>query len=82
MSKPINIYEAKTRLSELVERAASGEEIILAKAGTPRARPRRAMRAATRLQRRLFLFRFRRRTERARRVYEQRTPGATKAVSR
>lgn len=38
MSKPINIYEAKTRLSELVERAASGEEIIIAKAGTPRAR--------------------------------------------
>ena len=38
MSKPINIYEAKTRLSELVERAASGEEIIIAKAGKPRAR--------------------------------------------
>ena len=38
MSKPVNIYEAKTRLSELVERAASGEEIIIAKAGKPRAR--------------------------------------------
>lgn len=38
MAKPVNIYEAKTRLSELVERAAAGEEIIIAKAGTPRAR--------------------------------------------
>ncbi len=38
MSKPVNIYEAKTRLSELVERAASGEEIIIARAGEPRAR--------------------------------------------
>ncbi len=33
-----NLYEAKTRLSELVERAANGEEIIIAKNGTPRAR--------------------------------------------
>ena len=38
MSKPVNIYEAKTRLSELVERAAAGEEIVIAKAGKPRAR--------------------------------------------
>ena len=38
MSKTVNIYEAKTHLSELVERAAAGEEIIIAKAGTPRAR--------------------------------------------
>ena len=34
----VNLYEAKTHLSELVERAAAGEEIIVAKAGTPRAR--------------------------------------------
>lgn len=34
----VNIYEAKTSLSELVERAAAGEEIIIAKAGTPKAR--------------------------------------------
>jgi prevent-host-death family protein len=34
----INIYQAKTHLSELVERAANGEEIIIAKAGKPRAR--------------------------------------------
>lgn len=38
MSKPINIYEAKTRLSELVERANGGEEIVIAKAGRPVAR--------------------------------------------
>jgi len=36
--KPINIYDAKTRLSELVERAARGEEVIIAKAGKPMAR--------------------------------------------
>jgi prevent-host-death family protein len=33
-----NLYEAKTSLSRLVERAASGEEIIIAKAGKPLAR--------------------------------------------
>ena len=30
-----NIYEAKTSLSQLVERAAKGEEVIIAKAGKP-----------------------------------------------
>jgi prevent-host-death family protein len=34
----INLYEAKTSLSQLVERAAAGEEIIIAKAGKPKAR--------------------------------------------
>ncbi len=34
----INLYEAKTNLSSLVERAAGGEEIIIAKAGRPLAR--------------------------------------------
>ena len=29
----INLYEAKTSLSSLVERASAGEEIIIAKAG-------------------------------------------------
>lgn len=38
MSKTINLYQAKTHLSKLVEDAASGEEIIIAKAGKPRAR--------------------------------------------
>ncbi len=30
-----NIYEAKSSFSNLVERAAAGEEIIIAKAGKP-----------------------------------------------
>ena len=34
----VNLYEAKTKLSSLVERAAHGEEIIIAKAGKPIAR--------------------------------------------
>jgi prevent-host-death family protein len=34
----VNLYEAKTKLSSLVERAAAGEEIIIAKAGRPVAR--------------------------------------------
>lgn len=36
--KPVNIHEAKTHLSRLVERAAAGEEIIIAKGGRPVAR--------------------------------------------
>jgi len=34
----VNLYEAKTHLSRLVERAAKGEEIVIAKAGKPMAR--------------------------------------------
>lgn len=34
----INIHAAKTHLSRLVERAAAGEEIVIAKAGAPMAR--------------------------------------------
>jgi prevent-host-death family protein len=34
----VNLYEAKTRLSSLVERAAAGEEIVIAKNGVARAR--------------------------------------------
>jgi len=34
----VNIYEAKTRLSELVEQARQGETIVIAKAGTPLAK--------------------------------------------
>ena len=33
-----NLYEAKTSLSRLVDRAANGEEIILSKAGKPLAK--------------------------------------------
>ena len=38
MPKTFNIYAAKAHLSELVDRAAAGEEIVIAKAGKPRAR--------------------------------------------
>ena len=34
----VNIHEAKTQLSRLLERARAGEEIVIAKAGTPVAR--------------------------------------------
>lgn len=33
--KTVNIHEAKTHLSRLVERAAEGEAFIIAKAGRP-----------------------------------------------
>jgi len=36
--KTVNIHEAKTHLSRLLEQVAAGEEIIIAKAGTPIAR--------------------------------------------
>lgn len=36
--RKVNIHEAKTHLSRLVEQAGAGEEIILAKAGKPVAR--------------------------------------------
>lgn len=38
MPTAINIHEAKTHLSRLVEQASAGEEIIIAKAGKPMAR--------------------------------------------
>ncbi|HEX9631911.1 MAG TPA: type II toxin-antitoxin system prevent-host-death family antitoxin [Gemmatimonadales bacterium] len=45
MSKPrrttvretVTLYQAKTHLSALVERAAGGEEIVIAKGGKPKA---------------------------------------------
>ena len=36
--KSVNIHEAKTHLSRLIERVQAGEEIIIAKAGRPAAR--------------------------------------------
>lgn len=33
--KTVNIHEAKTHLSRLIERAAQGESFIIAKAGKP-----------------------------------------------
>jgi prevent-host-death family protein len=34
----VNIHEAKTHLSKLLERVAQGEEVVIAKAGKPVAR--------------------------------------------
>ena len=38
MSETVNIHEAKTHLSRLLERVQAGEEITIAKAGRPIAR--------------------------------------------
>ncbi len=38
MAEFVSLYDAKTHLSALVERAAAGEEILIAKNGVPRAR--------------------------------------------
>ncbi len=35
---PINIHEAKTQLSKLIEAVEAGEEVIIARAGKPVAR--------------------------------------------
>jgi len=34
----VNIHAAKTNLSKLIERAEAGEEVIIARAGSPRVR--------------------------------------------
>ena len=36
--KTVNLYEAKTQLSKLVELAAAGEDVIIARGGRPIAR--------------------------------------------
>jgi prevent-host-death family protein len=36
--KTVNVHEAKTHLSRLLDRAQDGEEIVIAKAGRPVAR--------------------------------------------
>jgi prevent-host-death family protein len=36
--KQVNLYQAKTGLSALVEEAAAGEEIVIAKNGRPKAK--------------------------------------------
>jgi prevent-host-death family protein len=36
--RQVNLYEAKTQLSALVEAAAGGEEVVIAKNGKPRAK--------------------------------------------
>jgi prevent-host-death family protein len=35
MKQVINIYDAKTQFSRLVDRAASGEDIVIARSGKP-----------------------------------------------
>jgi prevent-host-death family protein len=50
MTDSVNIHEAKTHLSRLVERVEAGEEIVIARAGRPVARlvPYRGRREARR----------------------------------
>ena len=36
--KPVNIYEAKTSFSELVEKAAAGDDVVVSRNGKPVAR--------------------------------------------
>ena len=38
MREAVSLYEAKTHLSDLVEQAAAGREITIAKSGKPKAR--------------------------------------------
>lgn len=38
MKPPVNIYDAKTQLSRLVDQAARGEDVVIARAGKPVAR--------------------------------------------
>jgi prevent-host-death family protein len=46
--KQVNIYDAKTQLSRLVEEAEGGEDIIIARAGKPVARLTRIAPTASR----------------------------------
>jgi prevent-host-death family protein len=38
VAEPVSLYDAKTHLSDLVELAAAGREIVIAKSGKPKAR--------------------------------------------
>lgn len=38
MSTTVNVHEAKTQLSRLLERARQGEDVVIARHGTPVAR--------------------------------------------
>jgi prevent-host-death family protein len=35
MSVMVNVYEAKTQLSDLLKRVEAGEDVVIARAGTP-----------------------------------------------
>lgn len=54
MSSIVNVQEAKTRLSELLRRVEHGEEITIARAGTPIARIRAAAPPRRNLERALL----------------------------
>jgi prevent-host-death family protein len=60
MSTLVNVHEAKTHLSRLLDRAAAGEEIVVARAGRPVARlvalaPTRSARVPGRLRGKITL---------------------------
>lgn len=57
--RKVNISEAKTRLSQLVEAAAAGDDIVIAKAGRPVARLTRLERKASKRRLGLLDGRFR-----------------------
>lgn len=46
----VNIYEAKTRLSQLVDRAAAGEDVVLGRNGKPVVRITRLAEPARRVR--------------------------------
>ena len=37
-SEPVNVYQAKTQLSKLIDRALAGEDVVIARAGKPMVR--------------------------------------------
>jgi prevent-host-death family protein len=37
-TEPVNVYEAKTQLSRLIDRAVAGEDVVISRAGTPMVR--------------------------------------------
>jgi prevent-host-death family protein len=51
MRSPVNVHDAKTHLSRLLERVEAGQEIVIARAGRPVAKlvPLRSRRAPRRL---------------------------------
>ena len=62
MGEQVNVYDAKTRLSQLIDRAAKGEDIVIARAGRPIARlvawqPRAVARKPGRLRGRIHVHR-------------------------
>lgn len=34
-TEPVNVYEAKTNLSKLIDRAMAGEDVVIARSGKP-----------------------------------------------